>query len=150
MDEGAPYEHRMRFRIYYAESDAGGVTYYANYLRFAEAGRFEYCRALGIDLAAWQDSGLVFAVVEVNARYYAPARLGDEVEVRTVTSEVRKTGVTFQSTIHHAESEQVLFSAVIRAAALTLEGKPTRMPKEIAGKLDAAERGEVPGAEPPG
>jgi tol-pal system-associated acyl-CoA thioesterase len=135
----------MRFRIYYAETDAGGVTYYANYLRFAEAGRYEYCRALGIDLAAWQEKGLVFAVVEINARYHSPARLGDEIEVRTVTSEIRKAGVTFESTIHHAASDSLLFSATIRAAALTGEGKPARMPREIAGPLEAAQRGESPG-----
>jgi len=143
MNEPSPYVHRTRFRIYYAETDAGGVTYYANYLRFAEAGRYEYCRALGVDLAAWQEDGIVFAVVEVGARYHAPARLGDEVEVRTVTSEVRKSGVTFESAIHHADTGALLFSATIRAAALTLEGRPTRMPKDIADRLESAQRGEI-------
>lgn len=142
MKDGKPFEHRLRLRIYYQDTDAGGVTYYANYLRYAEAGRYEYCRALGVDLAAYQEAGIVFAVVEISARYYAPARLGDEIEVRTVTSEIRKSGVTFESAIYRVGEETLLFDATIRAACLNLDGKPTRMPFEIAAGLEAAQGGD--------
>jgi tol-pal system-associated acyl-CoA thioesterase len=143
MNTSRPFEHRLRLHVYYADTDAGGVVYYANYLRYAEAGRYEYCRALGIDLAAYQKEGIVFAVVEISARYHSPARLGDEIEVRTVTSEIRKTGVVFESSIHRVDDDAVLFEATIRAASLTLEGRPTRMPAEIARRLEMAQRGDA-------
>lgn len=138
MQHQGPFEHRMRFRIYYADTDAGGVTYYANYLRYAEAGRYEYCRALGIDLASSQEDGVIFAVVELSARYHAPARLGDEIEVRTITTDIRHTAVTFQSSIHRTGEEAPLFVATIRAASLSLEGRPVRMPPDIARRLSVA------------
>lgn len=144
MKNRKPFEHRLPLRIYYADTDAGGITYYANYLRYAEAGRYEYCRSLGIDLAAYQEKGVVFAVVEISARYHAPARLGDEIEVRTVTSEIRRTGLTFESSIYRISDASLLFSATIRAASLTVDGRPTRLPSDITSRL-AAVSGEEDG-----
>src|SRR6202012_5896382 len=66
-------------RVYWEDTDAGGIVYYANYLRFLERARTEWLRARGISQSALAvDPGVVFSVVEVQARYHRPARLDDE------------------------------------------------------------------------
>jgi acyl-CoA thioester hydrolase len=89
---GHPADHHYRLRVFYEDTDAGGVVYYANYLKFAERARTELLRDLGILQSAMAaDGGPVFTVRRVEADFIAPARLDDELEVRTwVTSRWRQ------------------------------------------------------------
>ncbi len=128
-------EHRMLVRIHYGDTDAAGVVYYANYLRYIEGGRYEYIREAGIDLAEWQKKGYVFAVAEIAAKYHASARLGDEIEVRTALESHTPVSLTFRSTIHDAKDGALLFSAIVRAACLDGRGRPIRMPPQIMERL---------------
>lgn len=76
--------HVCPVRVYYEDTDAGGIVYYANYLRFAERGRTEFLRTLGLGQQQLRDeSGLMFAVRRVEVEYELPARLDDLLEVRT-------------------------------------------------------------------
>ena len=73
---------RWRLRVYYEDTDAGGIVYYANYLKFFERCRTEWLRALGIDQTALaRDAGLQFVVKSIACEYRQPARLDDELTV---------------------------------------------------------------------
>ena len=81
-------------RVYWEDTDAGGVVYYGSYLRFLERARSEWLRALGIDQAALsRDERLQFVVVEANIRYHRPARFDDELVVTVTLEELRGASV---------------------------------------------------------
>lgn len=128
--------HKMRIRIHYGDTDAGGVVYYANYLRFMEAGRYEYIREMGTDLAELQEKGHVFVVVEVEAKYHSPARLGDEIEISTGIKESTPAGLTFISEVRKVKDDILLFSGTVRTACLDARGRPTRVPQDIMKRID--------------
>ena len=73
----------MKTRVYYADTDAGGVVYYANYLRWLEMARFEYLERLGQSVTEYARQGYAFAVAHLEIDYLAPAVLGEEIEVET-------------------------------------------------------------------
>jgi acyl-CoA thioester hydrolase len=76
----APYQHRVR--VYWEDTDAGGVVFYANYLKFFERARTEWLRALGVGQQALRDAtGAIFVVTDTQVRYLAPARLDDELHI---------------------------------------------------------------------
>ena len=75
--------HRFPLRVYYEDTDFGGIVYYANYLKFIERGRSEWVRDMGIDqVALKRDEGVVFAVRHIEADYHSPAHFDDELVVK--------------------------------------------------------------------
>ena len=83
--------HITPVRVYYEDTDMGGIVYYANYLKYIERGRSELVEELGLDQKRMKDEdGIVFVVRHVSADYLAPARLDDRLEVRT-THQARGT-----------------------------------------------------------
>ena len=80
--------HRFAIRVYYEDTDMGGIVYHANFLKFIERARSEWVAGLGLDQNAMRDDGIVFAVRRVEADYMLPARYGDELEVRTTTASI--------------------------------------------------------------
>ena len=82
-------EHVFQCRVYYEDTDAAGIVYYANYLKFAERARSEFLRVRGIsNRAVHEREGVVFAVRRLTVDYIAPARLDDLLDVRTRSVEV--------------------------------------------------------------
>src|SRR5690242_2024111 len=82
--------HQLKLRVYYEDTDAGGIVYHASYLRFAERGRTEMLRDAGFEHAQiFKDTGIGFAVVAMNINYNAPAKLDD---LLTVKSKIIKVG----------------------------------------------------------
>ena len=89
----AMQEFRLPVRVYYEDTDAAGVVYYANYLRYMERARTEWLAALGFDLAALElEHGIVFAVRRVDIEYRLPARLGDRLDVTLALLELAMQG----------------------------------------------------------
>lgn len=127
--------HAIPVRVYYEDTDAGGIVYYANYLKFLERGRTDYLRDLGIaqrQLA--ETTGLAFAVRAINADYLKPARLDDELLVATAVGEVGRAQVTFVQSVRRAD--ETLLTATVRVACLDLaRGKPAAMPRDLHRKL---------------
>ena len=81
--------HFFPLRVYYEDTDAGGIVYYANYLKFAERGRTEFLRTLGIEQQRVRaETGLMFVMHEGEIKYKKPARLDDILVVETVLSEL--------------------------------------------------------------
>jgi len=122
-------------RVYYEDTDAGGVVYYANYLKFLERGRTEFIRALGIDQSRWlADTGLAFVVRSINAEYLKPARLDDQIEVVTAVQGLGRAQVTFAQSVRRGE--ELLLTATVRVACLDLaKGKPAAMPRDLHEQL---------------
>jgi acyl-CoA thioester hydrolase len=120
----------MQIRVYYEDTDCGNVVYYANYLRYMERSRTEFLRERGIDLAAYHANGHLFAVIEANIRYKAPARYNDLLNVESTVTEVTPTTILFTTEIKNAEGAQ-LVTGDVRVACITPAGRPTRIPREI-------------------
>jgi acyl-CoA thioester hydrolase len=124
-----PFEFPVR--VYYEDTDAQGVVYYANYFRFMERARTEWLRALGVDMVRLQEQDRrIFVVVEVNVKFLAPARLNDDLVV--TAGLVDRTRVSFdieQQIFRHSTDGQLLISGIVKAAYLDADTmRPTRLP----------------------
>ncbi len=118
-------------RVYWEDTDAGGVVYHASYLRFMERARTDWLRAIGIDQASLiRDERLQFVVVEANIRYHRPARFGDQLQVSILVTERRGASMTMAQEIRRETSSgELLVSATFRAACLDSDSlKPRPLP----------------------
>lgn len=122
-------------RVYYEDTDAGGVVYYANYLKYLERARTECLRALGFEQRQLaEETGLAFAVRSLSAEYLKPARLDDLLEVTTAIQELGRAQVTFAQSIRRGD--ELLLTAQVRVACLDLvKGKAAAMPTVIYTQL---------------
>ena len=120
----------MRIRVYYEDTDFGGVVYYANYLRYMERSRTEYLRERGVDLLKLHRDGFLFAVVEANVKYRKPARYNDLLEIESVISESTSVTMTFETTIDSPARER-LVTGTVKLACISTDGKARRIPAEV-------------------
>ena len=127
-------------RVYYEDTDAGGVVYYANYLRFLERSRTEWLRSRGISqLALARDPGVVFSVVAIEARYRLPARLDDLLSISCEPAEDGGASILFSQRIWREPlAAALLLTASVRVACLDAATlKPRRLPQVITRELPA-------------
>jgi len=118
-------------RVYWEDTDAGGVVYHASYLRFMERARTDWLRAIGIDQAKLiRDERLQFVVVEAQIRYHRPARFGDQLQVSVLVTERGGVSVTMTQEIRLGSADgELLVSTTIRAACLDSDSlKPRPLP----------------------
>ena len=120
-------------RVYYEDTDHGGVVYYANYLKFMERARSEWLRSLGFEQDTLAESeGVLFAVRRAEIDYLRPARFNEALMVRTTISEHGKASLTFLQEILLDGSDQLLCRGVIRVACLDAERfRPRAIPKTM-------------------
>lgn len=118
-------------RVYYEDTDASGVVYHANYLRYFERARTEWLRALGYDQARLAaELGVVFTVVSATLAFRRPARLDDMLTADVVISEVRRASLGFEQTLRR-EREHVA-SGQFRVACVDAQGfRPRAVPSVI-------------------
>jgi acyl-CoA thioester hydrolase len=122
--------HEFPLRVYYEDTDFGGVVYYANYLKFIERGRSEWLRALGFDQKALKsDQGLVFAVRRVLADYLRPGVFDDALVVRTRL--VTLGGARLDLWQEVLRGDELLFTAEVTLVCMSLDGKAARMPEAL-------------------
>jgi acyl-CoA thioester hydrolase len=132
--EATRQHNELRIRVYYEDTDCGGVVYYANYLRYMERGRTELLRGLGIELSAYHDKGLVFAVAEASVKYRRPARYNDLLIVATSVKEVTPASMAFYTEV--SRGGELLVCGEVKAACVSVSsGRPARLPAEIAEAL---------------
>ena len=127
MSKGHVVEATLRVR--YAETDAMGIVYHSNYIVWFEVGRGEYMRQQGGDYARWEAGGYYLPVIEVQARYLAPARYGDLVKVRTWVEEARSRQVTFAYEVVMAETGQLLATGRTKHVCVDEEGTIKTIPQ---------------------
>jgi acyl-CoA thioester hydrolase len=130
-------EFRIPVQIYYEDTDAGGVVYYANYLRFMERARTEWLRALGFEQdALLRDPGVMFAVTRVEVDYRLPARFNDRLSVVARLRQLGRASLTFEQEVWRESGAQLLVTGVVRVACVDLNRlRPTALPKQIVEKL---------------
>ncbi|MDW4499509.1 tol-pal system-associated acyl-CoA thioesterase [Sulfitobacter sp. D35] len=121
--------HRLSIRVYYEDTDMGGIVYYANYLRFIERARSEWVREIGIDQLAMKAEGVVFAVRRVEADYIAPAVFDDLLEVRTEVASLTPARMVMRQEV--VRGEQLLFRADVTVVCIGAAGRPARLPAEL-------------------
>lgn len=124
-------------RVYYEDTDSGGVVYYANYLKFMERARTEWLRHLGFEQDdLLNELGVLFAVRRVEVDYRSPARFNDALEVRTTICDRGRASLTFRQSILRQEDQAQLCQGEVRVACIEAERfRPAPLPPEILGKL---------------
>ena len=124
-------------RVYYEDTDAGGVVYYANYLKFCERARTEWLRTFGVSQQALIDEqGLGFVVRSVQADYRASARLDDALEVITQVAMLRRASILFEQQL--VRGQELLFTARVLLASIDLRRqKPVAIPASLHALLES-------------
>lgn len=129
---------RWQARVYWEDTDAGGIVYYANYLRFLERARSEWLRSRGISQRALAaEPGVVFSVVSLEVQYRRPARLDDLIAISCEPAQRGAASVDFVQNIWRDGAEaELLLSASVRVACLdTRSLKPRRLPELVIKEL---------------
>jgi acyl-CoA thioester hydrolase len=122
--------HALPIRVYYEDTDMGGIVYYANYLRYIERARSDWVRSLGVDQNTMrEEDGVVFVVRRVEADYLKPAKFDDELLVRTVVKAV--TGVRLIMSQEVVRGDDLLFQAEVTVVCIGEDGAPARLPANI-------------------
>lgn len=128
-------------RVYYEDTDAGGVVYHANYLRFMERARTEWLRALGFDQRRLaEEQGVVFAVRRATTEFIAPAVLDDELLVRTGIGRRARVSMTFEQRIIRQDGGATLCAAEIQVASLDAgRFRPCPVPETIIRAMEGGD-----------
>jgi len=125
-------------RVYYEDTDAQGVVYYANYFRFLERARTEWLRSLGVDMVRLMDEERrIFVVAEVQARFLAPARLSDELVVTARLQNLTRVSFDIEQNIYRGDVDgEKLIGAAVKAAYLDADTmRPKRIPPALFGEV---------------
>lgn len=138
----------MRVRVYYEDTDAGGIVYHANWLRWFERARTDWMRALGVEHSRLlAESGVGFVVRDMTIDYRRPARLDEELLVDVRLVETRRASWTLVQQARRVDETEPLVSARMRIAAVHLAtGRPTAIPRSLAER--AAARTNAPNPVP--
>jgi acyl-CoA thioester hydrolase len=127
----------VEIKIYYEDTDCGGVVYYANYLKYFERARTEYLEMRGYSVAALMKQGVIFVVVHAEVDYCSPGRYGDTLVVETGVSEVTRAALTFSHVVREKVSGRVVVKGSARLAATDGNGKITRLDAAMVVALTA-------------
>ena len=126
--------HILPIRVYYEDTDLSGVVYHANYLRYMERGRTEFFRAVGIKLAALEDAEpTAWTLRKIQLEYFRPARLEDQLEVRTTCASLTGARMVADQKIY--ANDMLLTHGTVEACVMTLSGRPRRIPEDVRDKL---------------
>jgi acyl-CoA thioester hydrolase len=125
----------MEIKIYYEDTDCGGVVYYGNYLKYFERARTEYLEERGLSVAGLMKEGTVFVVVHAEVDYRSPACYGDWLVIETVISDTTAASFTFSHVIKERESRRVVVEGSARLAATDGKGKVKRLDKAMVAIL---------------
>jgi len=131
-----PVIHRTQIRVTYAETDAMGIVYYANYLRWLEVGRTELMRSLGIAYKEMEDRGAFLPVSEVYCKYHAPARYDDILIIETTVDFLRRASIQFSYRILRKSDGTLLITGSTLHAFVDRGGKIVKVPSALRAKLN--------------
>ena len=133
-DTAARYE--LPVRVYYEDTDAGGIVYYANYLRFMERARSDWLRARGVHHQQLRaEHGVMLVVTRAYTDYLAPARLDDELVVDVMVARARRASLDLTQQVRHIDG-RLLCKADVRAACVHVaDQRPCRFPSHVLGAI---------------
>jgi 4-hydroxybenzoyl-CoA thioesterase len=125
-----PFTHRCR--VYFEDTDAGGIVYYVNYLKFMERARTERLRDLGFLQSTLAEEGLLFVVHSAEARYHAPAKLDDELLVSAEVIELNRASLRFRQQVRRATDDALLCEGQFMVACVRADNlKPRAIPQAL-------------------
>ncbi|MEH6526627.1 MAG: tol-pal system-associated acyl-CoA thioesterase [Sneathiella sp.] len=128
--------HTFPVQVYWEDTDAGGIVYYANYLKFTERARTDMLRGLGINQQQMMvDEGANFVVRSCEIEYLRPARMDDQLEVLTTLTDLRGASLHMQQDIRHGRD--IIVTTKVRVACLGEGGRPQRLSSAINDKFNA-------------
>ena len=127
--------HHHPIRVYYEDTDAGGIVYYANYLKFAERARTEMLREAGFHHTAMMEGdGIMLAVRRVSAEYFRPAKLDDALDVSTSVTGLGAATIDLDQSIRRESQE--LCRVHVTSACVGRDGRPVRLPADLRAVLN--------------
>lgn len=135
-------EFSLPIRVYIEDTDAGGIVYYVNYLKYLERARTEFMRSLGVDKAALPEADRMFVVSRVNVHYRTPARLDDELVATLVLEQLGAATIEFAQSVRRG-SEVLMEGTVEIASVACSSGKPRRLSNELRARLEESGIGEI-------
>jgi len=121
----------MEKRIYYHDTDAGGVVYYGRYLNYLEEARTLFLEKRGIDISLFRDKKFLYAVRKCTITYKSPARYGDTIICTAQLIKTTAAQLMFKQEIRDKQSNRIILDADVTIVSLNKEFKPTPIPEEI-------------------
>ena len=125
----------MEKRIYYHDTDAGGVVYYGNYLKYLEEARTEFLEQKGLSVPSLCERGFLYAVSQCLIRYRSPARYGDIILCHAHLKKVTSVQMIFEQKILDKNSDRLLVDAEVTLVSLNRDFKPTPIPEDIKSQM---------------
>ena len=122
------------YRVKFFDTDTFGIVHHSNYIRWFETGRVEFLRALGIDLNEMMSDGVLFPIIEISAKFHAPARFDDELEIVTSAEALTKAKMKFNYAIRKVGEEKILTEGT-STNVFTSNGKICRLPEKYSARL---------------
>ena len=126
---------KFNIKVYYEDTDAGGVVYYANYLKFLERARSEAIHSLGFsNKGLLENHGILLIVKSCNIQYKQPAQLEDLLEISSEATSFTKTSILMKQLI--LKNKDIISEADVHLVAVDNKGKPTKIPDKLKRKLE--------------
>lgn len=125
--------HTYDVRVYYEDTDMGGIVYHANYLRYIERARSDWVRQLGNDQNAMREAGIVWVVRRIEADFIATAKFEDRLVIETSARSISGARLVMDQVVRR--DGQDVFRAVVTATCMNSAGRPVRLPAEIRALL---------------
>jgi acyl-CoA thioester hydrolase len=126
--------HTITKKIYYHDTDCGGVIYYANYLKYFEEARTEFFVSVGSGVKELSQQGFLFVVKSVNIEYLKPGKYGDELLISSQPARVKNVSIDFEQTIKRGD--EYLVKAITRLVCVGSDFRPRAMPQELLCRLE--------------
>ncbi len=131
----------VEVRIYYEDTDCGGVVYYANYLKYFERARTQYLEDRGLSVSELMQAGRVFVVVHAEVEYRAPAYYGETLDIETTIPEMSPASITFAHVVRERRSGRLIVEGSARLAVTDGNGKVKRLDKPTVAAIHSGTKG---------
>ncbi len=125
---------KFSYKVYYEDTDAGGVVYFANYLKFLERAKTDFMEFYGIDIAKWHKAGIFLAVRKGSIRWMKPAELGDILTVDVEFKSIKKASIQYKYNVY--VKDVIYCTAQIDTVVINKDKKPIPIPPEWKKKLN--------------
>lgn len=125
----------MEIKIYYKDTDCGGVVYYGKYLEFFEVARTEWMADRGIDIKYLKDNGIQFIVKTADISYHSPAKYGETINVETLVNEISGASLNFKYEVTEKITKRLIATGFTKMVCINDSLKPRRLPVTIKDKL---------------
>lgn len=128
-------KHLLNVKIYYEDTDCGGVVYYANYLKYFERARTELFESRGMNLKELMDDGVFFVVADACLKYLSPGRYGDRFSVETSVARIGAASILFGHRVLREGTGEAIVEGTVKLACVDRSMKPTRIRSDIIESL---------------